>query len=304
MGFFDTTVKKELGKCIYCGAPMIGKVREKDGKITSAPDASTRDNQTFMCPTCYKSKDLVEGDISLKENKEELLVFLKKKHLVSPEEFTPTKRVHRMASLISPRSNLVYMELDEERELINIPVFDQGIMFDDLCDRIYKFTDILDFKIIDNGSSVMEGSSLIGAAVGGALFGGAGAIVGSTLSSRKSVGKCSQLSVKIIINDIHESTRYLNILGDNSEFTDSYSRESATYGSAMKIAEQCISILTIILKRNHELSSPQPANTSNSGDAGKEDIIENIKKLSELKEMGILTEAEFESKKKELMDRL
>lgn len=152
MGFFDTTIKKELGKCIYCEAPMIGKVREKDGKITSLPDATTLDGKTFVCPECYKSKDLIAGDITMKDNKETLLAFLKKKHLVSPYEFTPTKRVHRMASFLSPRRDLVYMELDEGRELINIPIFDQGIMSDDLQDRIYKFEEILDFKIIDNGT--------------------------------------------------------------------------------------------------------------------------------------------------------
>jgi len=78
MGFFDTTTKKEFGKCIYCGAPMIGKVRDKDGKVIDYPDATTMDGKTFMCPTCYKSKDLVAEDISLKDNKKSLLAFLKK----------------------------------------------------------------------------------------------------------------------------------------------------------------------------------------------------------------------------------
>lgn len=130
--------------------------------------------------------------------------------------------------------------------------------------------------------------------------------MGSSIPSRQSTSQCSQLLVKIIINDLHESTRYLHILGSNSEFRDSYSRESATYNTALKIAEQCISLLTIILRRNQEKklspsSFPDDTNTANNDN---KNIIDNIKKLAELKELGIITEAEFESKKKELIDRL
>lgn len=33
MGFFTKTVEREVGRCMYCGKPMIGEFREKDGSL-------------------------------------------------------------------------------------------------------------------------------------------------------------------------------------------------------------------------------------------------------------------------------
>jgi len=70
------------------------------------------------------------------------------------------------------------------------------------------------------------------------------------------------------------------------------------------VADQCVSILTIILKRNHKKKHSVQANSAPSNSTNKDDIIERIKKLAELKELGIVTAEEFENKKSELIARL
>ena len=300
MGFFgESTKKTEVGKCMSCGKAMIGGIGIESGKLIDKPEITLKDG-TFICKECVLSKDLLDVDVENK-TKGELLKFYKDKGLVSPDYFTPTKRVKYAVNMsFSPRKHLVYMEIDENKELINIPIFDKGIMFDDLRDWVIPWSKILDFKIIDNGKQVMEGNSILGAAVGGVFFGGAGAIVGSALPSRSISNTCTELTLKIIIDDMKVNTRYINFIGSNSEITDAY-RGSGNYTQALCRLEECISILTIILRRRQEkmIASQQP-----HAQSSKDEIIDAIKKIAELKEAGILTEDEFEKKKKEFMDRL
>ena len=51
-------------------------------------------------------------------------------------------------------------------------------------------------------------------------------------------------------------------------------------------------------------AAPVPEAASEKGPSGADDIIALIRKLGELKEAGLLTEDEFASKKRELLDRL
>ena len=65
--------------------------------------------------------------------------------------------------------------------------------------KISPYKDLLDFEIIENGESVIQGrtgSSLLG----GAVLGVAGAIAGASGSKRIS-SQCTELSIKIAIND-------------------------------------------------------------------------------------------------------
>ena len=305
MGLFGEDTKEcQVGLCMSCGKPMIGKVGVETGKLKKKPSVTLKDG-TFICEECVLSKDLMTSDVEDK-TKEELIKYFEKKSLISPDEFTPTKRVHLAVNMgISPRKNLVYMEIDEEKELINIPLFKRGIWSDDLYDWVIPWSKILDFKVIEDGTQVMEGNSILGAAVGGVLFGGAGAIVGSALGSHSISGDCKDLTLKIIIDDMDVNTRYINFIGSNSEITEA-PRGSGKYADAAARLEECVSLLTIILKRRQEqkISAMQAQQIPAQAPPMQEDIIGNIKKLSELKEAGIITADEFEKKKKELMDRL
>ena len=235
---------------------------------------------------------------------EELLALYKKKKWVSPEDFTVTHRVHRVAP---GRANNVYIELDEKRQLVNIPLLDTGFFSDTITDYLVPFDNIVDFAIIDNGNQTGVGSSLVGAAVGGLLFGEAGGIIGAMLPSRTDNRKCEMLQIKLVLNSIGASQRYINFIGEHSGVPPQ-SRSSYEYKNIYKALEECVSLLTIIMKRNAEkinntvvvTDARQPSYTGNQS----VDIIESIKKLGELKELGLISEYEFEMKKVELLNKL
>ena len=285
-------------KCISCEASIVADFDKQLKK------GMMKKSEKYLCPICFKSRNLINMEIKDLEY-EELLSLYKKKEWVSPEDFTVTHRVHRVAP---GRMDNVYIEVDEKRGLINVPLLDTGFFSDTITDYIVPFENIVDFTIIDNGNQTGVGSSLVGAAVGGLLFGEAGGIIGSMLPARTDNRQCKMLQIKLILNSIGDSQRYINFIGEHSG-VPSQSRASSDFKAIYKALEECASVLTIILKRNAERvrgkdkSVITTEDSRESANVDTNDIIENIKKLGELKDMGILTEKEFEDKKRELLSK-
>lgn len=143
MGFFSSnTEERILGNCLYCGKPMIGKVDKDSGKIEKKPDGTTKDGKGFICKECYEARDLMSYDVENK-NLPDLLDFKKKKNFADPYSFTPTHKIHHLGKSISPRKKLMYLEVDEANEMINIPYYKIGFFSDDMFDVVYRYEDQL-----------------------------------------------------------------------------------------------------------------------------------------------------------------
>ncbi len=306
MGFFssDETTTKTLGNCISCKKTISGEVSVKTGTVKNANDAIILKDGAIICKGCVDAKKLSHSKVS-GATKAGLIALYKSNGLVSPDDFTPTKRVcgHGMFE------STVCLEVDETRELINIPIIRSGWVNDEYYDNVFPWSKILDFKVIDSGIQILEGVSMLRAAVGGLVFGGVGAIVASLLPSRKLTNKCTELTVKVVIDDLRVNSAFIYLVGDNSSFgVYGIERDDEEWRDVTRELEECLSILTIILKRNQgNLSSEAtqamltPSNTSGQS---SNDVIDSIKKLAELREAGIISQEEFDAKKAELMARI
>ena len=298
MGFFTKTTEAELGKCMSCGKPMIGEIREKDGSVYSKPDYALSDG-TFICEECFHAKTFNSSDFKEKWTKADLLQKFKEKNLVSPDEFTPSKRILRVVGALNRLSNKVpYLETDEERNLINLPNYRMGGLFssDKYEDFVIPYSKIVDFKLIDDGKE--EGSVL--AETAGAtsdLLNGDFISAALGALSASNAKKCKELSVKIILDDMNDNTRYINFIGNDCGVPALERKDSLFKEIIKKGVEEVASVLTIVIKRN--LVKEQQNNFG-----GTEDVVGKIKQLAELKDMGIISAEEFESKKAELMKRL
>lgn len=73
-------------------------------------------------------------------------------------------------------------------------------------------------------------------------------------------------------------------------------KNSLTYKIAYDSAQKCLSTLQLICNENEK--------SKNNEVAASTDIPLQIKKLADLKDQGILTEDEFETKKKELLSKM
>jgi len=73
--------------------------------------------------------------------------------------------------------------------------------------RLYAFEQLVAVEVERDGSTLdrtNRGSQLMGAAVGGALFGGLGAIVGGLSGAKRREERIKRLSLKLYTNDLHE----------------------------------------------------------------------------------------------------
>lgn len=138
---------------------------------------------------------------------------------------------------------------------------------------IINYSEILDCEVLKNGKVVQKGG-INRALVGGIVGGGVGAIVGS--NTRK-IENTTEYSVRIITSNFEKPTLIL-------EFGSDETKAGELYGTIIGIMEN-----------SKKIEKSEKSNIDN---------FEQLKKLSELKEKNIITNEEFELKKKELLNKM
>lgn len=150
----------------------------------------------------------------------------------------------------------------------------------------YSYDDIIDFELIEDGDCITKGG-LGSAVVGGLFFGGAGAVVGSVTGAKKTKRTCTNLSIKITVNNAFHPIEYIKLI------TSSTDRNSFIYKAAFQNAQEIISLLQIICtQRTDGIDRFSP--TLSPAD--------EIRKYKALMDDGIITEEEFREKKRQLLD--
>lgn len=137
----------------------------------------------------------------------------------------------------------------------------------------HRYTDVLDATIEDDADIV---DNMGAAAIGGLLFGGAGAIVGS--SRRKKT--CSKLLVRVIMRN--ESNPCLTVSFIDYEIAC----KGDEFASALENVKKCVSKFNLIASANKEHLERR------EGDYGK------LRELKALLDDGIITSEDFEAAKK------
>lgn len=163
-------------------------------------------------------------------------------------------------------------------------------MFPSLKNAVpYSYDDIVDFELLEDGSSIIKGG--VGRAiVGAALFGGVGAVVGSTTGKRKIKQTCTNLMVKITVNNMAAPVEYIKLI---SSIT---SKNSMVYRGAYQDAQEIISLLQLICNQRNSMDN------ASQGSTHKVSAADEIRKYKALMDEGIITEEEFLSKKKQLLE--
>lgn len=151
-----------------------------------------------------------------------------------------------------------------------------------------KYSDIISYRVNQQGHNETKKHGITRAIVGGAIAGGVGSIVGATTGG-KQTDYIDHLGV--IIN-----------LKDGSDFEIVFIRKieeiksnSFSARESFREANNLISILNAIIADN------QNATQSNGGTSTTSDNADEIRKYKKLADDGIITEDEFNAKKKQLL---
>lgn len=155
----------------------------------------------------------------------------------------------------------------------------------------FKFEDILDFELIQDGSSIINKGGLGRAAVGGLLFGGSGAVVGTLTGSRKQTQTCIELRVKITINNAANPVVFIDFIKGTS-----IDKDTQMYRQLAECAEAVMSLLQVITNtKSTDQESFRQEQTPPVSNA------DEIRKFKALLDDGIITQEEFDAKKRQLL---
>ena len=161
--------------------------------------------------------------------------------------------------------------------------------------RIYKYDDLIDYDVIENGSTISYTSKGIGgigkAIVGGILFGGAGAVVGavtatSTTKTTNITDNINRLEIKITVNDLNTRNIFIDMSEGNAE-------NLKKINLLKQNVQDIISTLDIIKQNQVKNISSNINSTYSEAD--------EIIKFKKLMDEGIISKEEFENKKKQIL---
>ena len=154
--------------------------------------------------------------------------------------------------------------------------------------QIMDYNDLLNFEIVEDGESVVQGRSG-SILVGGVLFGGIGALAGAS-RSKKISDTCTNLSIKLIVNDVKNPLISFPLIEGTVEKSSDY------YKSSYRNANEFEAILQIIL-----------ANANNEKQLydfeheEKDSIKQQLQELKEMLDDGLITQDDYEQKKKQIL---
>lgn len=154
-------------------------------------------------------------------------------------------------------------------------------------DTIFSFEEIVDYDLLENDISVASGGvgrTVFGAAVAGPV----GGLLGSLTAKRKTKKSIDSLALQITTSDFYFPSVMITYINTETK------SKSSKYLKEMSKAKETMACLDIIFKT--QVSSEVQQNYSNQSNP-----YEEVKKVKELLDMGIITQDEFELKKKEIL---
>ncbi|CZR77502.1 TPA: SHOCT domain-containing protein [Clostridioides difficile] len=186
------------------------------------------------------------------------------------KNFNPTKKILKLIEFDDDNKKFIVLN-GFNREKVSL--------------NVYNYSDVIEYELLENGETVTKGG--IGRALaGGVLFGGVGAVVGGVTAKRKTKAFIDSLKIKITLNNLSNPSVYVNLIQLRTK------SNSSIYKMAYSSAQEILSILSIIVKDNED------GNLQDKPD----DAIQQVKGLKELLDLGAITEEEFNTKKKELLN--
>lgn len=169
--------------------------------------------------------------------------------------------------------------------------------------HVYLYSDIVSISYEENGND-MYNKSIGGAVVGGLLFGGVGAIVGSNAAKTIKNKKIEMMSIKILLKNTANPTIMLKIYkagADGGILETKNPADRIYYEGLMKevsgIRDMFSVILDIVNRDNICKSSKEHSATPST-----RTVADELIKLMKLKDAGALSEEEFQQQKTKLLN--
>ena len=224
------------------------------------------------------------------------------KELYSMEEFDPHQTVFKENWMSSSNfMGVIGVSFDEGRKKLCLIKVGNKMKIDP---HLYEYKDILSSQIFEDGETITKtarGSQIGGALLGAVVAGGVGAVIGGLSGSKtSSVGKVKRIDLRLTVNKVNNPIIDINFLNKKVE------KEDGVYDSSMEEARHWQGIFEIAIRRaDMEDITVVKSNGELEEDTQKalpkSFIADELLKLGELKDKGLLTDDEFEDQKSKLL---
>lgn len=174
----------------------------------------------------------------------------------------------------------------DEHECFLVSNFATPFSFEPSSFTAVGYSEIVRYELLENGASITKAGGVGRALVGGIVAGGAGAVVGASTAKRSSDEVCKTLQVVVTVKKERLSTVKADFLRGSQP-----KRSSAQYSGAFSEAQRCMAKLEELI-RKYSASSVQTIQSP----------ADEIRKFKGLMDDGIITEAEYEAKKRQLLE--
>ena len=228
------------------------------------------------------------------------------KNLMSSDTKLDFKEIHakekdnKKAAKKAEHEKRFKLEVLNQERIKNHNVTKYGNLYFDNVDKVilekkdswtpyitYSYNDVLKYTPVDQGHSEKKRHGITRAITGDIIAGGAGAIVGA-VTGGKNYGYVDELGVNISLKDGKLLTvRFIN--------------ESTKRGKITEKAYQDCNYLCALLDSITEENASEKIQKVETVNSSETDITEQLKKLKSLVDDGILTQEEFEAKKKQML---
>ena len=172
------------------------------------------------------------------------------------------------------------------------------VLADQQASYFYNFSELIDFEVHQDGDTIISGNTG-DALLGGLVFGTVGAIVGSA-GAKDAVQNCTDLHVDILFNDVAHLRQELPFI------THAVTKQSLEYKYAVVSVKEVVAVLTFIKANTNEnnATSSETQNAISKDENNKNqhsDGYAELERLYEMKNKGIITDDEYDQKKKQIL---
>ncbi len=161
---------------------------------------------------------------------------------------------------------------------------------------IFDFEKLVGIQIVQDGTTIFKKNVLGGSLIGGALFGDTGAIVGGMSGDTTEGGIVYSYKIIFAVDDMKNPVVEYELLDGAIDISSDL--EKVIFSGTKSFGNKVKSVISAVIDNasKQRVSKVEVANTVSS-------VAEEIHKLLKLKEVGILSNEEFEEQKKKLLNK-
>lgn len=207
------------------------------------------------------------------------------KHLVRINDFSATQRV--MGS-----NSDTGLAIDEQRK--KICLIDHRLPTVSL--RVISYKDLLSSELFEDGTSVtktVRSSQIGGVLIGSLALGGVGAILGGLSGKTQTSEKINKIDLRLTINDTQSPLHDVSFLNVETK------KDGLIYQQAMQQARHWHGLIEVLIKRAETEDNSSGNNITPQIQSSS--IADEIKKLADLRDSGVLSVDEFQQQKARLL---